>query len=86
VSPPADTPEDVAALTSSQQLTHLDLAHFEPDLVVSLFPEQRQLLKLQSLFLKIVWLEDHSVLDRVITCCPNSDQGQVVWRCRIERG
>lgn len=71
-SAPAVTPADYAALTSSQQLTHLDLTHDPgPEHAAVLFPAQHQLPKLQSLALGIQWLEDAEVLGRIITCCPN---------------
>jgi hypothetical protein len=71
-SPPAVSPADFAALTSSQQLTHLDLrAELEPEQALYVFPDQLRLPKLQSLHLSIYWLMEPDIMAQVVACCPN---------------
>lgn len=70
--PPAVTVEDFSALTSSQQLTRIDLAYrVAPNHSAGVFQGQRQLSNLHFLSLGISWVADLEAMERMVTCCPN---------------
>jgi hypothetical protein len=73
--PPAVAAEDFAAITSSSQLTRLELAYrVGHSHSADLFQAQRQLPNLQFLSLGISWLAELESMHRMVTCCPNLRQ------------